>query len=96
MNEIPDRRGPRDSAAYKRDRRAAVLKHHPDHGGSAEELIKALEDVDRKHGVINDPAAARAAAAESAEKALAVLATTLAGVVAIGASIAVSVLRRRG
>lgn len=94
MNE-QQRRGPKDPVAYKRDRRAAVLKHHPDHGGSADELIRALEEVDRRHGVINDPEAARRAAQESAEKAIALVATTLAGIVAVGASIAVSLMRKR-
>lgn len=96
MSHSDARRAPKDPAAYKRDRRAAVLRHHPDHGGSAEELIAALEEVDRKHGVINDPQAARIAAQESAERAVAVAATAVAGIVALGASVALSLLRRRG
>ena len=45
------RREPRDPAAYRRDRRQAVLRHHPDTGGDTESLVRALEEVDRRHGV---------------------------------------------
>ena len=43
-------RVPKDEAAYRRDRRAAVLAHHPDHGGSADALIEALEEVADAYG----------------------------------------------
>ncbi|MBB1028662.1 hypothetical protein G6026_13425, partial [Dietzia sp. DQ11-38-2] len=45
------RREPRDPAAYKRDRRQAVLRHHPDKGGDPDAMLRALEEVDRRHGV---------------------------------------------
>lgn len=88
-------RAPKDEAAYRRDRRAAVLAHHPDHGGSADELIAALEEVDRKHGVIPDRAKAKAASEQSFEQALAVAVTAAAGLVAVGASLALSLASRR-
>lgn len=88
-------REPRDPAAYRRDRRAAVLAHHPDHGGSADELIRALEEVDRKHGLIPDKEKAKAASEQSFEQALAVAVTAAAGIVAFGASLAISLASRR-
>ena len=87
------RREPRDPAAYKRDRRQAVLRHHPDAGGSTDELLRALEEVDRQHGVIRD----QRDNAATAEQVAAVAVTALAGVAAVGLSLAVSLLgRRRG
>lgn len=88
-------RTPHDPAQYKRDRRAAVLAHHPDHGGSADELIAALEEVDRRHGLRPDTAGARKASEMSSEQALAVVATAAAGILALGASVAVTLLSRR-
>ena len=85
------RREPRDPAAYKRDRRRAVLEHHPDHGGSAEDLMRALDEVDRRHGVTS----LRTENAPSAEQVAAVAVTALAGLAAVGLSVAVSVLGRR-
>ncbi|MGW8590760.1 hypothetical protein ACWIE7_16840 [Dietzia sp. NPDC055343] len=86
------RREPRDPAAYKRDRRQAVLRHHPDKGGNPDELLRALEEVDRRHGVIGS---ARGEHSASAEQVAAVAVTALAGVAAIGLSVAMSVLGRR-
>lgn len=88
------RREPRDPAAYRRDRRRAVLQHHPDHGGSAEELMRALEEVDRRHGVFVP--GRRDADLPSAEQVAAVAVTALAGLAAVGLSVAVSVFNRRG
>lgn len=88
-------RAPKDPAAYRRDRRAAILAHHPDHGGSADELIRALEDVDRSHGLAPDHAKATAASDQSFEQALAVAVTAAAGIVAFGASLAISLASRR-
>ena len=86
------RREPREPAAYKRDRRQAVLRHHPDKGGNPDELLRALEEVDRRHGVIGS---ARGEHSASAEQVAAVAVTALAGVAAIGLSVAMSVLGRR-
>lgn len=86
------RRQPRDPAAYKRDRRQAVLRHHPDKGGDPDELLRALEEVDRRHGVIGSSPGERSV---SAEQVAAVTVTTLAGVAAIGLSVAMSLLGRR-
>ncbi|GEM_PF-2274217 len=90
-----ERREPKDPMQYKKDRRAAVLAHHPDHGGSADELIAALEEVDRKHGLAPDRAEARRASQQSADQALAVIATAAAGLVAVGASVAFTLITRR-
>ena len=46
------RREPRDPAAYKRDRRQAVLRHHPDAGGDPDALFRALAEVDRRFAVL--------------------------------------------
>lgn len=89
---VNTRREPRDPAAYKRDRRQAVLRHHPDKGGDPDELLRALEEVDRRHGVIGS---ARGEHSASAEQVAAVAVTALAGVAAIGLSVAMSVLGRR-
>ena len=86
------RREPRDPAAYKRDRRRAVLRHHPDAGGDPEELLRALEEVDRRHGVSGPGSSDRAA---SAEQVAAVAVTAIAGIAAVGLSVAVSMLGRR-
>ena len=86
------RREPRDPAAYKSDLRQAILRHHPDKGGDPDELLRALEEVDRRHGVITG---ARGEQSISAEQVAAVAVTTLAGVAAIGLSLAMSVLGRR-
>lgn len=86
------RREPRDPAAYKRDRRRAVLRHHPDMGGDPEELLRALEEVDRRHGVIRP---GREQTSATAEQVAAVAVTALAGVAAIGLSVAMSFLGRR-
>ncbi|MBB0968099.1 hypothetical protein G6016_03805 [Dietzia aerolata] len=86
------RREPRDPIAYKKDRRQAVLRHHPDKGGDPDELFRALEEVDRRHGVIGP---ARGEGSATAEQVAAVAVTALAGVAAIGFSVAMSVLGRR-
>lgn len=86
------RREPRDPAAYKRDRRRAVLRHHPDAGGDPDELLRALAEVDRRHGV-SPPV--RGDDAPTAEQVAAVAVTALAGVAAVGLSVAMSVLGRR-
>lgn len=88
-------RVPKDEAAYRRDRRAAVLAHHPDHGGSADALIAALEEVDRKHGLTPDRDKAKAASEQSFDQALAVVVTAAAGIVAVGASLALSIASRK-
>lgn len=86
------RREPRDPAAYRRDRRQAVLRHHPDTGGDPDELLRALEEVDRRHGVAG---ADRESPGASAEQVAAVAVTALAGVAAVGLSVAMSILGRR-
>ncbi len=86
------RREPRDPAAYKRDRRQAVLRHHPDKGGDQDELLRALAEVDRRHGVLG---ARRPEYAPSAEQVAAVAVTALAGVAAVGFSVAMNFLGRR-
>ncbi|KAA0919096.1 hypothetical protein [Dietzia sp. ANT_WB102] len=86
------RREPRDPAAYKRDRRQAVLRHHPDAGGDPEELFRALEEVDRRHGVAGP---GRTEHGPTAEQVAAVAVTALAGVAAVGLSVAMSFLGRR-
>lgn len=86
------RREPRDPAAYKRDRRQAVLRHHPDKGGDPDEMLRALEEVDRKHGVLGPRYSEHS---PSAEQVAAVAVTALAGVAAVGLSVAMSVLGRR-
>lgn len=86
------RREPRDPAAYKRDRRQAVLRHHPDMGGDADELLRALEEVDRRHGVLGPR---RSENAPTAEQVAAVAVTALAGFAAVGLSVAVNVFGRR-
>lgn len=88
-------RTPKDESAYRRDRRAAVLAHHPDHGGSADALIEALEAVDRKHGLTPDRDKAKAASEQSFDQALAVVVTAAAGIVAVGASLALSIASRK-
>lgn len=85
------RREPRDPAAYKRDRRQAVLRHHPDKGGDPDEMLRALEEVDRRHGVTRP----RGENAATAEQVAAVAVTALAGAAAVGLSLAVSLLGRR-
>lgn len=94
QHNIPGRE-PKDPAAYRRDRRAAVLAHHPDHGGSADALIDALAEVDRKHGLTPDRDTAKAASEQSFDQALAVVVTAAAGIVAVGASLALSIATRR-
>ena len=89
---MDSRREPRDPAAYKRDRRQAVLRHHPDAGGDPDELLRALRDVDRRHGVISTGDGEHTA---SAEQVAAVAAAALAGVAAVGLSVAMSILGRR-
>lgn len=86
------RREPRDPAAYKKERRQAVLRHHPDAGGDPEELLRALEEVDRRHGVLGPQ---RPENAPTAEQVAAVVVTALAGFAAVGLSIAVSAFGRR-
>lgn len=86
------RREPRDPAAYKRDRRKAVLRHHPDAGGDPEELLRALEEVDRRHGVLGP---GRGGPGASAEQVAAVAVTALAGVAAVGLSVAMNFIGRR-
>lgn len=81
---MAERRQPKDPAAYKRDRRQAVLRHHPDHGGSADELMRALDEVDRRHGVVPD----HTANAATAEQVAAVAVTVAAGLLAVGLSVA--------
>jgi hypothetical protein len=44
VSETPDER------AWRRDRRAAVRRHHPDVGGDPVALQEALAEVDRRHG----------------------------------------------
>jgi len=88
---VTSRGEPRDPAAYKRDRRRAVLQHHPDKGGDTEALLRALEEVDRRHGVVADDSAA----GPTAEQIAAVAVTALAGVAAVGLSVAVNILGRR-
>ncbi len=90
--DVNTRREPRDPAAYRRDRRQAVLRHHPDKGGDPEEMLRALDEVDRRHGVIGSAPGAQSV---SAEQVAAVAVTTLAGVAAIGLSVAMSLLGRR-
>ncbi|GAA1053431.1 MAG: hypothetical protein Q7T31_13960 [Dietzia sp.] len=86
------RREPRDPAAYKRDRRQAVLRHHPDKGGDPDEMLRALEEVDRRHGVGGPRRPEHAA---TAEQVAAVAVTALAGMAAVGLSVAMSVMGRR-
>lgn len=86
------RREPRDPAAYKRDRRQAVRQHHPDKGGDPDELVRALEEVDRRHGVIRQ---GRDGYAPSPEHVAAVAVTVLAGAAAVGLSVATALLGRR-
>lgn len=86
------RREPRDPVAYKRDRRQAVLRHHPDKGGDPDELLRALEEVDRRHGVLGPRTGEFT---PSAEQVAAVAVTALAGVAAVGLSVAMSILGRR-
>lgn len=86
------RREPRDPAAYKRDRRQAVLRHHPDTGGDTESLVRALEEVDRRHGVAP---AGRTDQSPTAEQVAAVAVTALAGVAAVGLSLAMNIIGRR-
>lgn len=50
---------PPDERAWRRDRRAAVRRHHPDVGGDPEALQAALAEVDRRHGRGATPAAPR-------------------------------------
>src|SRR5690606_34752842 len=88
---VNSRREPRDPAAYKRDRRQAVLRHHPDAGGDPEELLRALDEVDRRHGVIGAGPGEHGASAEQ----VAAVAAALAGVAAVGLSVAMSFLGRR-
>ncbi|MBB1030723.1 hypothetical protein G6027_07445, partial [Dietzia sp. SLG310A2-38A2] len=82
------RREPRDPAAYKRDRRQAVLRHHPDKGGDPDEMLRALEEVDRRHGL---GGTRRPENAATAEQVAAVAVTALAGMAAVGLSVAMSV-----
>ena len=86
------RREPRDPAAYRRERRQAVLRHHPDKGGDPDEMLRALDEIDRRHGVTGS---AWGEQSVSAEQVAAVAVTTLAGVAAIGLSVAMSLLGRR-
>lgn len=86
------RREPRDPAAYKRDRRQAVLRHHPDTGGDTESLVRALEEVDRRHGITPG---GRSDQSPTAEQVAAVAVTALAGVAAVGLSLAMNILGRR-
>lgn len=86
------RREPRDPDAYKRDRRRAVLRHHPDKGGDPEEMVRALEEVDRRHGVAGP---GRTEHSATAEQVAAVAVTALAGVAAVGLSVALSLMGRR-
>lgn len=86
------RREPRDPAAYKKDRRQAVRQHHPDKGGDPDELVRALEAVDRRHGVIGP---SRGAGAPSPQQVAAVAVTVLAGAAAVGLSMATAMLGRR-
>ncbi|MDQ1178707.1 hypothetical protein [Rhodococcus sp. SORGH_AS_0301] len=41
-------RPPHADPAYREARRAAARAHHPDAGGDAESLIRALRDIDAK------------------------------------------------
>ena len=86
------RREPRDPAAYKRDRRQAVLRHHPDTGGDPDEMLRALQEVDRRHGVSGPDRAEQYA---TAEQVAAVAVTALAGIAAVGLSVAVNFMGRR-
>ena len=86
------RREPRDPAAYRRERRQAVLRHHPDNGGDPDEMLRALDEIDRRHGVTGSAPGEQSV---SAEQVAAVAVTTLAGVAAIGLSVAMSLLGRR-
>lgn len=94
LGELPvnSRREPRDPVAYRRDRRQAVLRHHPDKGGDPDALLRALEEVDRRHGVVG---AGRGDHGASAEQVAAVAVTAFAGVAAVGLSVAMSILGRR-
>ncbi|WP_314035216.1 hypothetical protein [Dietzia sp. CH92] len=92
MTSVNSRSEPRDPVAYRRDRRQAVLRHHPDKGGDPDELLRALEEVDRRHGV-GGPG--RGEHGASAEQVAAVAVTALAGVAAVGLSVAMSFLGRR-
>ena len=87
-----NRREPRDPIAYKKERRQAVLRHHPDAGGDPDELLRALEEVDRRHGVLGPD---RGENPVSAEQVAAVAVTALAGAAAIGLSVAMSLFGRR-
>lgn len=87
-----NRREPRDPVAYKKERRQAVLRHHPDAGGDPDELLKALEEVDRRHGVLGPD---RGDNPVAAEQVAAVAVTALAGAAAIGLSVAMSLFGRR-
>ena len=89
---VNTRREPRDPAAYRRDRRQAVLRHHPDTGGDTESLVRALEEVDRRHGVTP---AGRGGPNPTAEQIAAVAVTALAGVAAVGLSLAMNIIGRR-
>lgn len=89
---MTSRREPRDPAAYKRDRRQAVLRHHPDAGGDPEELFRALEEIDRRHGVSTP---GHGDGGPTAEQVAAVAVTALAGVAAVGLSVAMTLLGRR-
>ncbi|MBY6367441.1 hypothetical protein [Rhodococcoides corynebacterioides] len=42
-----------DEPAYREARRAAVRAHHPDAGGDADRLMRALRDVDRRFGIVD-------------------------------------------
>ncbi|WP_029458073.1 hypothetical protein [Dietzia alimentaria] len=86
------RHEPRDPAAYKRERRQAVLRHHPDTGGDPDELHRALQEIDRRHGVLGPDRSERYA---TAEQVAAVAVTALAGVAAVGLSVAMSFMGRR-
>ncbi|MFL0578048.1 hypothetical protein [Dietzia sp. 179-F 9C3 NHS] len=86
------RRPPRDPEAYKRDRRQAVLRHHPDKGGDPDEMLRALEEVDRRHGVLPRMSPETT---PSAEQVAALAVTVLAGAAAVGLSVATALLGRR-
>lgn len=87
---MQERRQPKDPVAYKRERRQAVLRHHPDQGGSADELMRALDEVDRRHGVVPD----HAANAATAERLATVAVTVAAGLLAVGLSVATALWGR--
>ena len=63
--------------------------------GICERFLEALEEVDRKHGLTPNRDKAKAASEQSFDQALAVVVTAAAGIVAVGASLALSIASRK-